>query len=273
MDTLNESTEQTIDFRPSKYINERKGSYIYGTKITLPESHKLEFKDYGLPFTPNLNFTLLKTMCGFLNRSGGTILIGVNDDKIIKGIKINNMDQLKLHFDELKKRFFPEPLGFIKTVEIPVKKYIGEDQEKYTWLPNTYVVRIEVSQGYLDKLYTFKFPNNEKQETVYSAFREDASLRTLDTFEKIYEKIYQKALCPESKSKAIIYEEPDQQGLEECQNFQKPEEHKIKHNSLAFTNILRDRIKDFKKYLEDYLKSLGFNQLNKRCNKQDKQIL
>ncbi|KAL4508396.1 hypothetical protein ABPG72_003700 [Tetrahymena utriculariae] len=245
----------------SKIIHhERKGSYILDTKICSAESFNLEFKNYSWPFSQDLNFTLLKAICGFLNRSGGTILIGVNDDRVVKGITIQNIDQLKLHFDNLKRRFYPLPQGFIKIMEIPIKKYVGESQEKYTWLPNIYIIRIEVSQGYLDKLYTFKFQKDQQQETLYSSFREDASLVTIDSFDKIYEKIYQKAICPENKAKIIIYDQPDQEGLQESQNQnqqQQPQEHNIKHQYIAFTNIFKDKMDQFQQYLEDNL-----NQLN-----------
>ncbi|KAL4456961.1 hypothetical protein ABPG74_014599 [Tetrahymena malaccensis] len=235
--------------RECTIVNEKKGSFTLDTKITPSESERIEFKQYSWPFSQDLEFTLLKTICGFLNRSGGTILIGVNDDKIIKGITLKSIDDLKLYFDNQKKKFYPYPEGLIKTVELPIKKYVGEAQERYRWLENTYVVRIEVSQGLLDKLYTFKFKDN-----IYSSFREDASLVTVDSFEKIHDKIYLKATCPQSKAKAIIYDEPDQKGLQESQNKKQPSEHKLKHNFLAITNIFKDKVDQFKEYLQDNLR-------------------
>ncbi|KAL4508395.1 hypothetical protein ABPG72_003699 [Tetrahymena utriculariae] len=171
--------------------------------------------------------------------------------------------QLVLTMIELsRRRFYPLPQGFIKIAEIPIKKYVGESEEKYTWLPNTYVIRIEVSQGQVDKLYTFKFQKDQQQETLYSSFREDASLVTIDSFDKIYEKIHQKAIRPVIKAQSIIYDEPDLEGLQEISNQnqqyqQQPKEHKIKHKCIAFTNISFDKKDQFKQYLENTL-----NQLN-----------
>jgi predicted HTH transcriptional regulator len=44
--------------------------------------------------------TLKNTVCAFLNSQGGVILIGVDNDSIVKGIRLDSdeQDQLKLFF-------------------------------------------------------------------------------------------------------------------------------------------------------------------------------
>jgi len=83
----------------------------------------------------------MKTICGFLNRQGGTILIGVNDDKKVVGINLNGLvDEVKLYFDKLKRSFFPIPMGLIETVEVPVRRCVGDNS--FVWVPNMYILRV-----------------------------------------------------------------------------------------------------------------------------------
>jgi predicted HTH transcriptional regulator len=49
----------------------------------------LEFKNYNYSLdNPVVIEALLKIICAFLNKAGGVILIGVGDDKIVKGIHL-----------------------------------------------------------------------------------------------------------------------------------------------------------------------------------------
>lgn len=90
----------------------------------MSENEKLEFKDYSWPFVKDKNlcleFTLLKTICSFLNTSGGTILIGVDDDRIIQGVKIKSISEVKDYIDGLESYFYPNPSGLIKSILISV---------------------------------------------------------------------------------------------------------------------------------------------------------
>jgi len=89
------------------------------------KSHTLEFKEtleYDVKLEKNNKDVLLsslKTIAGFLNASGGTLLIGVEDSGIIKGIKRDlstmrrgNNDRFEQKIRNcLKDRFNPQPLG------------------------------------------------------------------------------------------------------------------------------------------------------------------
>lgn len=58
------------------------------------ESLHLEFKEARIK-VPN-NF--YDTVVSFLNREGGTIILGANDDGVITGIDKNAVDQLKKRY-------------------------------------------------------------------------------------------------------------------------------------------------------------------------------
>jgi uncharacterized FlaG/YvyC family protein len=89
------------------------------------ESHTLEFKEtleYDIKTNKNSKDVLLsslKTIAGFLNADGGTLLIGVDDSGNIKGIerdlstmKHSNNDKFELRIRNcLKDRFKPQPIG------------------------------------------------------------------------------------------------------------------------------------------------------------------
>jgi predicted HTH transcriptional regulator len=75
-----------------------------------------------------MELSVLKTLTGFFNASGGTLLVGVNDEGIALGIEKDlfpNADKFQLHFWNI----FREAIGteyseFIKTEMI-------EDDEKF----------------------------------------------------------------------------------------------------------------------------------------------
>ncbi len=98
------------------------------------ESHTLEFKEtlYYDTQTERKNkdilLSSLKTIAGFLNAAGGTLLIGVDDSGKIKGIgrdlnimKNGNNDKFQLKIRNcLKDRFRPQPIG---NVNISFEKF------------------------------------------------------------------------------------------------------------------------------------------------------
>ena len=71
------------------YINLR-----YKDLIADGESRKVEFKSYG----KSLGKNLYETVCAFLNRDGGDVILGIKDDGEVRGIDENCIDQLKRNF-------------------------------------------------------------------------------------------------------------------------------------------------------------------------------
>ena len=88
--------------------------------IKAGESNEVEFKStlrmnlYSLKKDPELELAVFKTITGFLNTSGGQLMVGVNDAGQILGLKsdgFSNNDKFELHFWSL----FTESLGVEKS--------------------------------------------------------------------------------------------------------------------------------------------------------------
>ncbi len=71
------------------------------------ENYKVEYKNYTLPITEEkAKKTLLKTIVSFLNSKGGTIFIGVEDNKgEVKGVELYQKD--KVAFSKFLKELLP----------------------------------------------------------------------------------------------------------------------------------------------------------------------
>ena len=65
-------------------------------KINNGEKINVEFK---LAFS-KLPSSLFETICAFLNRNGGYIFLGINDNKNVVGVDKNNIVQMKKRFYE-----------------------------------------------------------------------------------------------------------------------------------------------------------------------------
>jgi hypothetical protein len=119
-------SQQQADLASTRQKNEQTISQL----IAQGEGHTLEFKEtleYDVDVKVNKNsedvlLSSLKTIAGFLNSNGGTLLIGVNDSGEIKGIerdlstmKHSNNDRFEQRIRNcLKDRFSPQPIGKVK---------------------------------------------------------------------------------------------------------------------------------------------------------------
>ena len=94
------------------------------------ENDLVEFKS-SLRWNPQkehkdklIEFAVLKTICAFLNTKGGTLIIGVNDDKEVIGIgqdRFDNLDQMLLHLTKLiKECISPLHIEFLKFEVEPI---------------------------------------------------------------------------------------------------------------------------------------------------------
>ncbi|XP_026797969.3 schlafen-like protein 1 [Pangasianodon hypophthalmus] len=82
---------------------------FYGAYIG-SETRNMEFKRGGGEYLRSLfQSHLRRYACAFLNSGGGTLLIGVDDDGIVRGISCNHRqeDQLRLVVDSILKFFHP----------------------------------------------------------------------------------------------------------------------------------------------------------------------
>lgn len=94
--------------------------------IMAGESYNLEFKTslrwdvHQEKKNPAIEHASLKTICAFLNSSGGHLLIGVEDDGLIRGVEIDqfeNGDRFLLHFWNLvKSSMGQEVTPYIRTI-------------------------------------------------------------------------------------------------------------------------------------------------------------
>lgn len=137
-------TEQTqIDIR-------YRTSFYYNEVLAIEEGLHVEFKNYRWPLSSNLIETLKNQICGFLNSQGGRVYIGVNDDRIVKGVylKPKKKDLIRNQIINYSCDFWPKcRTSKLEITFIPVKS-----KEKY--LEHIYVIKIIVKQGDPNKLYS-----------------------------------------------------------------------------------------------------------------------
>ena len=96
-------------------------SYNLEFKSTLRWNIKAERKD------PAIEHASLKTICAFLNSSGGILLIGVQDDGNIIGTELDrfdNEDRYLLHFWNLIKSSMGQDIGTF--INVTIEEYSGK---------------------------------------------------------------------------------------------------------------------------------------------------
>jgi len=130
-----------------------KTSFVLYEKVYEDEGKATEYKNYRYPFDNSLIGVLQKTICGFLNRRGGRIYLGIHDDKTVYGIRLTpkQRDDLKLDIQSLIKNFEPDIINSetVSIVFIPVKQHVNSRP-----IPGLFVVKIIVKQGDPSQLYS-----------------------------------------------------------------------------------------------------------------------
>ena len=135
-----------------KGIPLRQRTFFYNKeKLIYGEDMQIEFKNYSFPFTEIHREEFKKQICGFLNSKGGRIFIGINDDKIVNGILLNYHDRDKNTNDivNLTYDFYPKCRTCIDVNFIPIR---NKDNQ---YIKNLYVIKIIVSQGETNQLYSY----------------------------------------------------------------------------------------------------------------------
>lgn len=125
--------------------------FIKEEKLLHDEGETIEYKNYFFPLEHELIKTLQNTICSFLNASGGRIYIGVNDDKIVKGIffEEKQRDLERNYLTNLTKTFYPSCRNNnIKVVFLPIK------DEWNSYIRNLWVIKIIVKKGDSNRLYS-----------------------------------------------------------------------------------------------------------------------
>lgn len=90
-----------------------------GEVLDESESLILEFKNYRYPWDDIHHSTILRTITGFLNRNGGIILVGVEEDNdtkrpTVRGTNIYNQktrEDINMELVSLCKKIYPDVIG------------------------------------------------------------------------------------------------------------------------------------------------------------------
>lgn len=128
-----------IKHKPDEYylvVTDSDEDVVESTKkiIELGESSRIEFKStlrinlWTNKSDPKIEHTCLKTIAGFINTNGGTLLIGVSDTKEILGLdsdfnSFNNkpdpMDEFQKHFDNLVENYLGNSAYSLMSISFP----------------------------------------------------------------------------------------------------------------------------------------------------------
>jgi len=117
-----------------------------------------------------------------LNRRGGRIYIGIDDDRTVRGIKLTakQRDTLKLDIQRITEQFEPKISNseMVKIVFLPIKASHGKNEI----IKGTFVAKIIVKQGDPKKLYS------ARRDVLEAYIRNDGQSKALEVRE-IYEMI------------------------------------------------------------------------------------
>ena len=148
--TIKEITQNNEDLL--KGIPLQKRTFFYHKeKLIYGEDVQIEYKNFSFPFNDKHKEEFKKQICAFLNSKGGRIFIGITDDKIVNGISLNYHEKDKNTNDivNLTYDFYPKCRTYVDVCFIPIKS----KDNKY--IKNLYVIKIIVSQGETNQLYSY----------------------------------------------------------------------------------------------------------------------
>ena len=116
------------------------------------EDEFIEFKNYSYPFSQDKIDELKRQYCGFLNNHGGRIYLGINDLRIVKGIKLDykSRDTIRNELINYTYDFYPKcRINNINIYFIPIKSI-----ETKKPINNLFVIQIIVLPGEPYNLYS-----------------------------------------------------------------------------------------------------------------------
>jgi len=158
-----------------------KRTFFYkNEKISEDENLLIEYKDYYFPFGDKQIMELKRQICGFINSEGGRLYIGITDQKIIKGIVLNNssLNSFQNLLFSCIDNFSPKISDRKITVYyIPIKN-IESDQ----YIENLYVIKLIIYPGDPRILYSMS------PKTFFSSIRLQGQCANL-TAEEIHKNI------------------------------------------------------------------------------------
>ena len=115
---------------------------------------------FTLEFKERISSSLGKDMCAFANASGGSILIGVNDQGKKIGYSLSNADKSKIQ--DIARNMDPSFMVEVDQVEDVVVISVDEGENKPYSVNGNFYVRIGANSQKLkrDEIQTF-FQNND----------------------------------------------------------------------------------------------------------------
>ncbi|KAL4512147.1 hypothetical protein ABPG72_005149 [Tetrahymena utriculariae] len=214
------------------------------------EDRQVEFKHYRYPFSKECKAIILKTIVSMLNTHGGTIMIGVRDqDLSVVGINIDQKqkDEIILQVNQMLQNVIPAVNEEIQIDYIPVKFKWGK------WASKTWICRISISQGQLDRFYYIE------DSSVHSYVRYQAMCKTVK-LKDIINFTYERAKFPREKQTKIVYSKPDPDGVKNCNmeqdaidNLQELDQQKLYDNKIIFTDIQEGFYEKLRNFLDEKL--------------------
>ena len=147
----NINNNKIVNYNKNEDIKYRK-YFIYEEHIYQYEDLYTEFKNYYLPFRKEQTDELKRQFCGFLNAEGGRIYIGIDDNRIVRGISLNEkeIDILGNELVNYTYNFYP-PLRLENKIRVD---FIPIKDKKNKNIKGLFVIKIIVKQGDPTKLYS-----------------------------------------------------------------------------------------------------------------------
>ena len=195
---LSQSFSQHLENIPLK---DRK-YFIINEILNQDEDIETEYKDYffennGLP--NDLAYIIKKTICAMLNNKGGRIYFGINDHKVVKGMKLfyEQKDKIRLYLLNLTSFFYPE----VKSSKISVH-FIPIKDSNQNFLVNIYVIKMIVKQGDTKKLYSIS-------NKVYESYMRVQGMNSTLPIQEIEKEIIERNSNPKKQIPDKEFEDPE----------------------------------------------------------------
>jgi predicted HTH transcriptional regulator len=134
-------------------------SYFLDTKLKIYEDEMHEFKQFTIIEKSELVEkirNLSKYLCAFLNSNSGVIYLGINDDGLVKGIKLSK-DQYELAEFEIGNMINSFEDHVVEGNYIMFQFCQVHRLEDNSVIEDLYVIEILVKHGMLDHVYTTPF--------------------------------------------------------------------------------------------------------------------
>ena len=184
-DKIMSQEEIKEDIKKLRKLPLKDRTYFYKDELIKDDENEyIEFKNYFFPLHDEQERELKRQFCAFLNTHGGRIYIGINDEKMVKGV---NTDYKLEHYENiilgLTKNFCPiiDPKNYFKFYAIPIK-----DNKNGKIKDNFFVFKIIIRKGDPTELY-YDF-NNYGLNVATRQAGQCPNLKASEIYEKILER-------------------------------------------------------------------------------------